>query len=255
MMRYQTAFDEEGRPTFSYYRERLIRREAPHLWKGRVHEAIECSGSRVFSEIAVTHRSQKIGYSDRNLRIYEAQAAAKEPFSPRDMFYYGRELYYHERYGQAILVLQHFLTEKNGWIENKIEACKILSYCHLAAGNTDAALDALFVSFRYDLPRAEICCEIGNIWMKRQCYRIAAFWYERALTAPYDEAGGAFLDLNCHGYLPSIQLCVCYDRMGDIKKAEAYNHLAGKYRPHAPEYLQNLKYFAMLRPDTLDSFE
>lgn len=34
MMKYNTAFDESGKPVFSYYRERLIRRNIDFSWKG-----------------------------------------------------------------------------------------------------------------------------------------------------------------------------------------------------------------------------
>lgn len=40
MMRYHTAFDEEGRPTFSYFRERWIRNCPEYRWEGEVHEVI-----------------------------------------------------------------------------------------------------------------------------------------------------------------------------------------------------------------------
>ena len=38
IMQYRTGFDKEGRPTFSFPRERLIRRKAHLRWKGAVHE-------------------------------------------------------------------------------------------------------------------------------------------------------------------------------------------------------------------------
>ena len=90
MLRYNTAFDELGRPTFFFYRERLIRRTLPHRWVGRVHEVVVHSGAVAYAEIAVTHKSVKAVYGDRNLRIYEKQIADGETLSPRELFYYGR---------------------------------------------------------------------------------------------------------------------------------------------------------------------
>lgn len=87
MLRYNTAFDELGRPTFFFYRERLIRRTLPHRWVGRVHEVVVHSGTVVYAEIAVTHKSVKAVYGDRNLRIYEKQIADGETLSPRELFY------------------------------------------------------------------------------------------------------------------------------------------------------------------------
>ena len=244
MMKYHTAFDEDDNPIFSYYRERLIRRALRPVWRGRVHEALELKGSIFYSDIAVTHRSVKTAYSDRNLRIYERQIDDGDPLSPRDQFYYGRELYYHGQYERAEDVLTHFLKSGQGWVENCIEACRFLSYCRTALGNPDGALRALTETFQYTAPRAEVCCEIGNHFMEQEEYQTAVFWYETARTRPRREENGGFICEDCYGFLPCIQLCVCYDRLGDHEKAEFYNALAGSFRPHAPAYLYNLRYFA-----------
>ena len=246
MMKYHTAFDEEDNPTFSYYRERIIRRDCPHKWKGRVHEVIECSGRKSYSEIAVNHKSVKNEYSTRNLDIYEKQANEGQLTDPRDIFYFGRELYYHKQYDRATETLSNFLDNKNGWIENKIEACKILSFCFSENGDTENALYSLFKSFLYDRPRAEICCLIGNNFMQINQYSNAVHWFELALTISPENENGGFTDLNSYGYLPCIQLCVCYDKLGNYKEAEKYNIKAGTYRPKSQAYLHNSEYFNSL---------
>lgn len=40
MMRYNTAFDDDGNPSFWYYRERIIRNDQSHPWQGAVHESL-----------------------------------------------------------------------------------------------------------------------------------------------------------------------------------------------------------------------
>lgn len=251
MMKYNTAFDENGNATFSYYRERIIRRAYPHTWKGRVHEAIECTGRTIYIDIAVNHHSIKTEYSTRNLDIYERQIADGEAMQPRDTFYYGRELYYHKKYDKAIKILSEYLKDGNGWIENNIEACKILSLCYFETNDTDSALKALFSSFIYGSPHAEICCQAGNIFMAKGEYEKAVFWFELALTIPKQEQSGSFLDLDSYGYLPCIQLCVCYDKIKQYDKAEAFNLKAGQYRPNSKAYLQNLKYFDSLHKSNI----
>lgn len=251
MLKYNTAFDENGNAIFSYYRERIINRKSRLVWKGRVHEAIECTGKIIYSDISVNHHSVKTEYSTRNLDIYEHQIADGEPMQPRDTFYYGRELYYHRKYERAIKTLSEFLENKNGWIENNIEACKILSFCYSETNRTDNALKALFSSFTYDSPRAETCCQIGNLFIKQNKYENAIFWFELALTIPKQEAKGAFVDLDSYGYLPCIQLCVCYDKIKQYAKAEEYNLKAGAYRPSSEAYLQNLKYFESLHKNNI----
>ncbi len=246
MMPYETSFDEKGEAVFSYYRERILKRSRGFLWQGRVHEAVSGRGFAVYSDIPIKHKSQKTSYSDRNLRIYEKQISEGAPLSPRDTFYYGRELYYHKSYYAAVGVLKGFLHMDDGWKENKIEACRILSSCSLALNNPQKALKELFTSFLWDSPRAEVCCDIGQIFVNLSDYEKAVFWYESALRIPEDRRSGAFVSADAYGYLPYIQLCVCFDRLGDRRKAEEYNKMAGACRPRSEAYLKNLQYFASL---------
>lgn len=242
MMRYHTAFEGE-QPVFSYYRERIVRNSPQYRWEGRVHEAIVPAGNVVYSEIAISHKKIKEADSGRNLRIYEMQKKAGEPFSPRDQFYYGRELYYNENYDAAIAVLHEFLEEGQGWLENRIEACRTIALCYKIKGKAQNARMALLHSFEYDAPRAEVCCDLGEVFLAEEKYEQAIFWYELALTKERNDASGAFVSPDCYGYLPYIQLCVCYDRLGQKRKAREYNEKAGKLRPDSQAYQYNKAYY------------
>lgn len=244
MLRYQTAFDEDGKPTLSYYRERIVRNSPDFRWAGAVHEAITPAGIVRYADIAVSHRKPHPSDPARNLRIYEKQLAAQGELAPRDRFYYARELYYHARYPDAVREFEGFLDEGRGWIENNIEACRHLAWCRYALKQPREALTALLCSLEYDTPRAEVCCDIGRHFLDRARYREAIFWYELALTRDRDDRSGAFVCPDCYGYLPCIQLCVCYDRLGDRARAVEYNDRAGKYKPDDPSYLRNKLYFA-----------
>ena len=243
MMKYHTSFDENGEPTFSYYRERLIRNRAGYQWEGAIHEVIAPSGVVLHSEIAVTHRKTHPSDPDRNLRIFEKLLAKGIPLEPRQQFYYARELYYHERYKDAIQVLEHFLDEGKGWMENQIDACLHLSYCYKKERKPKQALQALFHSFAFDIPRAEVCCEIGHSFFHEEKYLLATFWYERALRCKRNDKSGGFVSPDCYDYIPYMQLCVCHDRLGNATLAEIYNEQAGKYKPSSSAYLSNKEYF------------
>ena len=75
MMKYHTAFHEDGTPSFSYYRERLIKNSGEFFWEGAIHEVIAPRGNIVYSETAVTHQKLGPGDPDRNLRIFESMLA------------------------------------------------------------------------------------------------------------------------------------------------------------------------------------
>ena len=131
-------------------------------------------------------------------------------------------------------------------VENEIDAGCHCAYCHKELGHDQAALAALFRTFAYDRPRAEACCEIGSWFFQRERYRQAAYWYALALTCARDDSRGAFVSPDCYGYLPCIQLCVCYSRLGDQKRAETFNELAASCNPDSPAVHHNRAFFQAL---------
>lgn len=247
MMPYAVAFDEGGRSTFSYYRERIIKNHRGFCFVGRVHEVIPPRGKIHYADVLVEHRKIKQGDGIRNLKIYEEMEAAEEYFDSRALYYYGRELVYHKKYKKAQEVLERFLERPDGWVENQIDATRQLAVCCYAKADEEKALESLLRAFLYDVPRGETCCDLGRHFMDREQYSQAVYWYEQALRAKKASRSGAFVAEDCYGFLPAISLCVCYDRMGDRRRAEEYNELAGQFKPDSPYYLQNRKFFLAQR--------
>lgn len=243
MLPYHTAFDTEEKPIFTYYRERILKRSRNFFWSGAVHEAITPSGEIIYAEPAILHKKLVINDPDRNLRIFEKQLEHHKILTAREKFYYAQELFYHQQYEKAMKFYIEFLSQPDGWVEDKIAACRQLASCCLESGETESALQALFQSFLYDHPRAEVCCEIGKIKLEQKHYEDAAFWYESALRIPFHLENSGFSKPDCHDYIPYIQLCVCYDRMGNIPLAKSYNDKAGRIKPGDASYLYNQNYF------------
>ena len=233
MMKYNTSFDEAGKPSFSYFRERWIRNSERYRWIGAVHEVIPPNGRTIYSDIAICHNKMTVGDTDRNLKIYRKMIADGKILESRQQYYYGRELYYHKQYEEAVSVLEQFLLSVDGWVENKIEACSICANCYYKLGQEQAALTALLRSMSFDLPRAELCCEIGKYFLEHKNFRNAIYWYETALNTPKNEYCGGFILPDCYDYVPLLQLCVCYDRLGDRQKAKEYNERAGVCKPYS----------------------
>ena len=244
MMKYLTGVDEKGRPSLSYYRERLLKNHSGFWWKGKVHEAIPLAGTIQYTDMEVLHQKVKKGDPDRNLRIYENMRKEGGLQEPREWFYYGRELYDHQNYSRALEVLHHFQEMPGAWLENKIESCLQAAACQEALGNETEAMGELVRSFLWSAPRAEICCEIGRLWMKQKQWKNAAAWYQQALRDTRSLQSGAFIREDCRGFLPAIQVCVCYDHMGSRKRAYGYHCLAKKFRPDSEWVLYNDRYFS-----------
>lgn len=239
MMPYNVAFDEQGRPSFTYERERLIKNGAGFQWKGAVHEAIAPRGKILRSNVVVEHRKIKPGDPDRNLLIYEKQLAAGLKMGPRERFYYARELFYHERYDQAIAEFENFLARPDAWLENRLDALRMEAICYDLLGKPNEAMEALLRSLAEDVPRAEICCDIGRHFIDRKNYKAAAFWYETAASREKTTQGGAFINQDCYDYIPYVQLCVCYYWLGEKELAKKYHRLAKELKPEDPSVKYN----------------
>lgn len=242
-MQYDVAFDEGGNPTLSYCRERLFKRSMHYRWEGEIHEVIAPYGTIIHSEIAIRHKKMRPNEPDRNLNLFQRMISQGKELDPRQQYYYARELYYNAKYQEAIDQFLTFLQEGKGWVENNISACKDLAACYYHLNDDFHALASLFRSFSYDQPRAELCCDIGQHFLDRNQYRSAIFWYELASTRTIDGQSGAFVLRDSYGYTPYMQLCVCYDRLGDSQNAYEYNEKAGQIKPNDRAYLYNKNYF------------
>lgn len=243
MMYYNTAFDDDGRATFSYFRERLSKRSQNFKWKEPVHEYLQISGNIINSDICITHGKIKKEKSSRNLEIYRQRLANEEKLTPRGTYYYARELKDNEKYEEAISIFEEFLASGLGWLEDNITACAELAICYQLVNDTQKALEAMLRSFQYDTPRAELCCQIGYHFKARNKYHLAAYWFETALTLERPKDSWGFHQEDYWSYIPCIECCVCFDKLGDYKKAEQYNEKAALYKPNSPAVLFNRKYF------------
>lgn len=243
MMKYNVAFDENEKPTFSYYRERIVKNKAGYLWTGPIHEVICPLGNVIYSDVAITHKKMHENEPFRNLNIFRKMLSKGINLDARQQFYYARELYYNGLYEDAIKEFSSFLCREDGWIENRINACQDLAYCYYRIKEDNLALRALLKSLELDQPRAEICCDIGRHFFDRKNYKVAIFWYELAATRKLDQSSGGFKMMDCYGYIPYLQLCVCYDRIGDREKAIKYNEMAAAIKPNDAKVLYNRAYF------------
>ncbi len=242
-MNYYLAFDEKGNVTSSLRRNRLVKRSRNFRWEGAVHECLVIGGVIMNSDIAVTHKKERRDTASRNIEIYERRLVKREEFSPRDLYYYANELLDHQRHQDAAEYYIKFLDTGQGWFEDNIAACGKLAdiYSHLK--DWDNAIKYSMQSFKYEVPRAEACCRIGLLFLNRSMLKQAAFWYKLAtqLEKPGDNLG--FTNHACWTWLPHLQLCLCYDRLGLHQLAYEHNEVARSYKPNDQRVLYNKRYF------------
>ncbi len=161
-------------------------------------------------------------------------------FSPRQTYYFARELKDHAQWAKSAYYFEKFLDSGLGWAEDNIGACHALSICYNALGERHKIRQILTKSFVYDAPRAEICSEMGYYYKNAQDYRTALKWF--VLAAGLDETDSkGFILKDYWGYIPNIEACVCCYELADYEGARRYNERAAEFKPNSPSIEINRK--------------
>ena len=244
MMPYHCGIREDGTPSLVFERERIVRRDAGLRFSGFVHEAITLWGNVIHADIPVLHTGGgEKKHPRRNLELYERQMKSGYAMKPRDWYYYARELMDCGETERAAQTFSAFLA-MDGWLPNRIDAHLQRGHCMRRLNRMMEARVEYLAAMAYGLPGAEALCAMGSTMLDGGDPRAAAFWYRAAMEVEPDASGGAFISPDAHTYIPAMQLCVCYDRMGRKKEAMEMNELALVYRPGDAAAMRNRDYFS-----------
>lgn len=240
--KYITHYDQYGDPVLISTRGRLFKKDKNFLWEEPVHECICLRGNIFYADdIFISHKKIDCN-KERNLKIYENKIRKGEQLSSRGMYYFARELKDNKRYVEASYYFKKFLDSNLGWVEDNISACFNLSICYDLLKEDRKILPILLKSFEYDSPRAEIVCQIGYYYLNKNYYDKAKKWFLIATKLENPDTLG-FKLVDYWGYIPNIELSVCYYKLGNIDKAILYNEKAFFIKPQSRSVIHNKKFF------------
>ncbi len=228
---YHYAFAADGSPSLVFERERIVRRDAGFVFSGVVHEAMAVGGVVLHEDIVVRH-TREHSSGRRNLDIYERWLARGRRMSARDQYYYARELAACGETARAEQAFEAFLRMDGAYIENVLDAHVQRAGCLFALGREEEARASLLRALAYGEPRPEALCALGESFLRKGDLRAAAFWYRAALACGERAVSGAFASPQASGFVPLMQLCAIYDRLGDAQAASEMNERALALRPH-----------------------
>lgn len=226
---YSLTRDEDNKTTYSLKRNRIVKRSNDFKWIGRIHEYLDVYGTGYYDCIAEVWHCKHGEHTDRNLNIFLEMQRDKVDFSPRDLFYFANELYYNEKYMDAIVKYEEFLDTRQGWIDDMNTAIINLSYCYTAVGDYEKKKKTLFKALEFGSPRSDVCCNIGEVFLGEKNYTSGIFWYKAALLCKPDNTHIGINHESYHTWIPAIQLCVAYSCLGNYSNARIYNELSATY--------------------------
>ncbi|MEG2196762.1 MAG: glycosyltransferase family 2 protein [Cellulosilyticaceae bacterium] len=240
-MHYSLSRDEKGHTTCSLRRNRIVKASKGFKWIGRIHEYLDVAGNIKHEDIYIYHDKHKF-YTDRNLRIFRDMQTNQEAFSTRDLYYFANELFYNGLYEEAIEQYTAFLATGEGWMEDRKTATANLIQSYHATHQLEKKVDVILESFKWGRPRADICCRLAEHFMEKETYIDAIFWYKVALMSIQDKDNMGMDLKEYYTWIPAIQLCVCYSRMGDYYTAYYYNELCASFVSDTKKVLYNREF-------------
>ncbi len=240
VMCHNLSFDAQGLPNVRAWPVRMVRRAAGILWQGRVHPLLPESGTVRRADVAVTRRDAAADGSAA-LAAYDALRRGEETLSLPERLDYARCLRDAGRFAEAAEEFEAVLAQEDA--PDRVEVCFELSFCYEKLGAQGRMQEALLRSLLYAPPQATVCCRIGEQFFARGEWRSAAYWYEQALKSEtLPDSGVQYTDYL--GYIPALQLCLCYYRLGDVTRAVEMNRMAARFKPGDASVLANERFFA-----------
>ncbi|MCS1352212.1 glycosyltransferase [Mechercharimyces sp. CAU 1602] len=224
-------------PTTVVRRNRLLRRERGFYWEGRVHEYVRVKGHCIHSDIMVVHQKEK-EVGTRNLRIYRKQLQEEGELPQRDWFYFGNELQAHHEYEEAIEAFQTYLHTR-GPEEDSIAACLRVAECFAKLHEWEQALHYVVMTFRYDVPRAEACCYIGELVREMGEQEQSIFWFTCATQVPIPTNPYANREESLWTWYPHLQLGNEYVRCEKWREALHHYKRVDEIYPDHPQLQRN----------------
>ena len=242
MMKYNYSFDDKGNVILSHFRERLLKREKNFRWSDPIHEFTNFSGNIVNSDIVITHRKTHAN-NRRNLDILEGMVAEGKELSSRNMFYMAREKFNVGDYDGAIEYFNKHLDSEDALPADSITSCIHLAKAYRIKKDWKSMKKVLGRSFEYDTPRAEICCLMGYCYKDTEDYKRAIVWFDLATKLEKPQSTWGTILHEYWGFIPCLELCVCYYKLGNIEEAIKYNNKAAEYNPNHASVQQNKRCF------------
>jgi len=271
LLQYDYAQNPNGTSACLLQRERIVKNDPSRIrWFYPIHEVIDLfripnATMENHPEIVITHRRTGAGYSadlNRNVIMLEAALQKSEYHNdPRLTYYIGKELLHvagfeNDRtkkldiYQKTIKYFKRFLNAKEAWYEDLTAAQFKLAKCyHEMALLTDKkdkwmrlAEEACFDAIKRDYRWVEPYYLLGMMAWDRQNWRAAIHWFEICRNLPKPDVL-APVEMEYYTWLPRLQLCVMYDKVGDLQKAYERNKEALEMNPTHPMIKANDEMF------------
>lgn len=235
------SFNPDGTPAFQFGGNRIHARNG-FVWKHPIHELLIPTGIedvQGWVNLEMQHHPDRTKSRDQYLSLLE-RAVKDEPTDARMSFYYGRELYYRNRFKEAARQLGDFLALPGAtWAGDRSDAYILISRC---VDDLVEARQWASLAIQEAPERRE-----GYVRMATLCYHSESF--EQGLM--YAEQALAIterpLQYMCEDWAWGWEIldvaAICAWVLGDVERARKYGLEALNLNPEHERLKKNVEYY------------
>lgn len=229
-MKYANQFQFNTTYNFDVeYRPKLYKRVRYFYWIDPIHESVSLEPIIYDSDIEILHLPTS-NHAPRDFKTFQKIILRGEKLSKKLINMYARELFIagtKEDFLKAESFFEMLLEDDSysfSYEERKAIQC-VLVRCSSLKNDLPKLLKYSLNNVAGDKPSSEICYELGEYFFGLSDYKEAIIWF-------YNAAYETECELNIHygGDYPLKKLSACYENLGNIEQADAYNELAKQWK-------------------------
>ena len=222
MFKYSCGFDKDGKPSLTFYRERLLKNCSKAKFVGFVHEVVAPFGNIEYSDVEIEHRKEICSNSKRNLNLYKKHLPISN-FTAREIYYFAKEYFYLGYYKTSVKLLKKFLNCTDKFAPDEKDALLTLSYCYKILGENNY-VDFLFTALKTVGLDCEILCKIGDYFLEKNDFLNAEKYFKCALSLSKNDCIG-FCNTEYYHLYPLLQLIYLNFKVGNYSRSLYYHEL------------------------------
>jgi len=160
----------------------------------------------------------------------------------RSLYYYARELYYAERYSDAIEVFTAATTATRSWKAQTAMSYAFLGECYSEMNNSELALPSFYNAALHNPMHPDHWFDLGYFYYSIGQYHLAIGYCTRALLLKQDGLATTdyvITDLSKTGWQAHDVLATCYYQINDLKNYMVHCATAYKLNPSNERILSN----------------
>jgi len=180
------AFDENGRPTSTYYINKMHKRDK-YKWTHGIHEVLEYIGENQENKITIdtiniSHYPDRTKDRSNYLNLL-IEAVKENPENDRDMHYLGREYMYNKDWNKSIdTLIKHLNLKSSKWDEERGASMRFISRCYINLNRYDEAIMWLEKAIKETTNIREPYIELGLLYYSLNKFEEAIKYLEKGVN-------------------------------------------------------------------------